>query len=166
MTGSQTGPPPHAWATWELKEKAKQILVIGRNYCQPVLWSRASLLEGQTYLNANGCRRQQVQLFKFNFAFRLGCLSSNDLPVYAEIRTVPQRVPLYSMCLLSFSLSVMLRSNGQTKFMSRDIPSTSDFKRRVISFVQSTPTYVFPLINRRKNDLRVCSQALLVKLIY
>lgn len=94
------------WWNWEWKEKAKQILVTLRNYCQPAWWGRASLLLRSNTFKCKWTLPTSIT-FKFNFTFCLGRLTSDNLSVYGEIRTVPHWGPFLSMCqVFFFSLSV------------------------------------------------------------
>ncbi len=134
-------PLPHAWATSELKEKATQILVIGRNYCQPIWRSRALLLGRSNIFKCKWTQLPTSITFKFNFASCLGCQTRDDLSVHREIKAVPYWVPFCSMRLFPFSLSVPLCHALHTKFISHAFLSTYDLRNW-------TCTLLFYMINQ------------------
>ena len=144
MTGSQTSPPPHAWAIWELKEKAKQILVIGRNYCQPVLWSRASLLGRSDIFKCKWTPSPTSTFFSSlisPFASAVcrapTCLCMQRLgPSLSEWHFVPAL--FQPLCHAPLKWTHKIHEPWYPEHM------WSQKNECVVSFLQSTPTYLFP----------------------
>lgn len=91
-----------------------------RNYCQPVWRSRASLPGRSNTFKCKWTPLLTSITFTFNFAFCLSCLTSDNLSVYVEIRTVPHWLPCCS-CPLVQCLSVNLYLKGHTKLFPKNI---------------------------------------------